>query len=559
MVLDGIWEFCFLPDCGDPETLDPAGIETPDPIPVPSAFDAYPAWAGRRGTALYRRRFPMTPGRAGELEFESAGMWVRVWIDGVPCGEHTPGYVPFTIPVPPADAPVREVTVVVDNRQDRKRAPLYERFFDFYCYGGIFRSVTLYELPELFFRRCEVAPRDAAAGIVSVKLELAPAFTGERPLRFAFDSGAELERSVRFEAGMAELELTVPSPRLWSPESPQLHTLRVDAGTDDVTVRFGLRELRTEAGRILLNGRPVKLLGVCRHEAHPQFGPALPDAQLVQDLQLIRRLGCNFVRGVHYPQDRRFLELCDELGILVWEESLGWGQNRTHFTDPIFVAAQLEQTRAMIRASYNHPCVILRGFLNEGESDAEEARNCYESLIRLIREEDPGRLVTYASFKRRTDLFLDQVDVIGYNTYPGWYNAVDDENPVEQVLPKMRSDIAFLQGRPELRDKPLIFSEIGGGAIYGWHDALNGPWTEEFQEELLRTICREVVRNRRIAGVALWQFCDCRTCNCGRALGRPRAFNNKGLFDEYRRPKRAAAAVAAVFSGYWKKRAREEK
>lgn len=251
MVLDGIWEFCFLPDCGDPETLDPAGIATPDPIPVPSAFDAYPAWAGRRGTALYRRRFPMTPGRAGELEFESAGMWVRVWIDGVPCGEHTPGYVPFTIPVPPADAPVREVTVVVDNRQDRKRAPLYERFFDFYCYGGIFRSVTLYELPELFFRRCEVTPRDAAAGIVSVKLELAPAFTGERPLRFAFDSGAELERSVRFDAGMAELELTVPSPRLWSPESPQLHTLRVDAGTDDVTVRFGLRELRAEAGRIL--------------------------------------------------------------------------------------------------------------------------------------------------------------------------------------------------------------------------------------------------------------------------------------------------------------------
>ena len=78
MVLDGIWEFCFLPDCGAPETLDPAGIATPDPIPVPSAFDAYPAWAGRRGTALYRRRFPMTPGRAGELEFESAGMWVRV-------------------------------------------------------------------------------------------------------------------------------------------------------------------------------------------------------------------------------------------------------------------------------------------------------------------------------------------------------------------------------------------------------------------------------------------------------------------------------------------------
>ena len=259
-------------------------------------------------------------------------------------------------------------------------------------------------------------------------------------------------------------------------------------------------------------------------------------------------MGSNFVRGSHYPQDRRFLDLCDESGLLIFEESLGWGHKKEHFVNEKFVNGQIYQTTQMIDYSYNNPCVIMRGFLNEGESDVEEARNCYESLIKLLRERDPSRLVTYASFKRRTDLFLEQVDVVCYNTYPGWYNADDEENPLDSVLPKIRSDVEFLQSRPDLKDKPFILSEIGGGAIYGWHDNLHGHWTEEFQAELLKIVCNEVMDNQLITGVSIWQFCDCRTYNCGRALKRPRAFNNKGVVDEYRRPKQSYDIVKSSFN-----------
>jgi len=145
----------------------------------------------------------------------------------------------------------------------------------------------------------------------------------------------------------------------WSPSDPKLHTLRVRTNGDDIIERFGIRELKIDDGKMLLNGEPLKLLGYCRHEAHPQFGPALPEQQLLHDLQILKDLGCNFVRGAHYPQDQRFLDLCDELGFLVKEESLGWNAPVEDFQNPVFCDLQEQQTRLMVRNSINHPSVII--------------------------------------------------------------------------------------------------------------------------------------------------------------------------------------------------------
>lgn len=78
-----------------------------------------------------------------------------------------------------------------------------------------------------------------------------------------------------------------------------------------------------EGQQLLINNQPVHLLGFCRHESHPQFGHTQPEALLVSDVQQLRAMGCNFVRGSHYPQDLRFLDLCDEAGICVWPEGDG--------------------------------------------------------------------------------------------------------------------------------------------------------------------------------------------------------------------------------------------
>jgi beta-glucuronidase len=133
----------------------------------------------------------------------------------------------------------------------------------------------------------------------------------------------------------------------------------------------GIRQVQVEGRDILINGRPQRLLGFCRHEAHPQFGCALPDEILISDVQQLVDLGCNFVRGSHYPQDPRFLDLCDEVGLLVWNEAIGWQHTAEHLTDPHFVDAELLHIDEMVAMSANHPSVIMWGILNESESQKE--------------------------------------------------------------------------------------------------------------------------------------------------------------------------------------------
>jgi len=351
------------------------------------------------------------------------------------------------------------------------------------------------------------------------------------------------------DRGTAVLDLVIPEPTPWTPQAPALHTLELRVGKDAITERFGLRTVGIKDGAVTINGEPVKLLGYCRHEAHPQYGPALPLDQLVQDLQLLRDLGCNFVRGSHYPQDPRFLDLCDEYGMIVFEESMGWGQKVEHFTDPAFQDLQIIQTQEMVRKSYNHPAIVMWGFLNEGASNAPESRKLYEKLAGTLRAFDNTRLVTFASNHPLDDLNLDLVDVVSINCYPGWY-AADRElvAPSAEIVPTLDRIRASLAERG-LGDKPFLVTEIGAGAIYGWRDPLRAHWSEEYQEEYLRVVCEEVVANDAIAGVALWQFCDCRTYASARALMRPRAFNNKGTLDEYRRPKLAYRMVRSIFRG----------
>lgn len=548
--LNGVWQFAFS-EKHDWHDDAVSNIKFDDLIAVPSAFDALPAFNGKRGVGFYRRSIVITAGKKARLVFNAVGMYAKVFVDGVKLKEHYAAYTPFTVDVPSSTNQHRELIVMAGNRFDYALYPLHEIFFDFYAYGGIFRDVELQILPEgALIDWVGVDTLDYTAGKIMVKVKTA-AKAGT--LVCSIDDHEQNSAVFSPDDGCLSTELTVKNSTPWSPENPELHTVTIDNGYDAMTVRFGIRQVKTENGQIILNGAPVKLLGYCRHEAHPQYGPALPLMQLIADLQILRDLGCNFVRGSHYQQDPRFLDLCDEMGFLVFEESIGWGQNIKHFTDPAFVAAQLAQTAAMIETSYNHPSVILRGFLNEGESEKEEARECYEALIRLVREQDPHRLVTYASNREMRDLFLELVDVVCFNIYPGWYAANrEDEQPLGEIVQRIQHNLEGLKQRG-LSGKPFIISEIGAGAIYGWRDPICAHWSEEYQREYLKIVCKEVVDNDRIAGVALWQFCDCRTYRGSGALGRPRAFNNKGTLDEYRRPKLAYESVREIFIEYQQK------
>jgi len=544
--LDDLWDFRYLGNV-DLEVIDLADISYDDHMAVPAAFDAMPAYAGKRGTAVYRKIVKVPAGSRSKLHFEAVSMWCRVFIDGEPLRDHACGYTGFWCDVPASEEADRELVVVVDNRFDFERVPLHEEFFDFYQWGGIIRSVWLHDVPECFIEAITVVVNDYIAGAITARIKLAGSVPAFVDLTSKLDGQPVQNHSVQPDGKWITLELRVADPTPWSPQTPNLHTLTVTCQQDDMEVRFGLREVKTQGRDILLNGQKLKLLGYNRHESHPQFGPALPYAQLLADLQLLRDQGCTFIRGSHYPQDQRFLDLCDALGFLVWEENLGWGQREKQLTDERFKAAHLAALEEMVAASINHPSVIMWGFLNEAGTDEAYARTIMEQTVTRLRELDPSRLITYATMFPKSDLFYGLVDVISLNLYPGWYESEGVENPLTLITPYLRSCLDYLS-EGAYKDKPVLISEIGAEALYGWHDPLDSFFTEDYQANYLRIVCEEVLNNERLAGVALWHFSDARTYSGGYALKRPRAFNNKGTLDEYRRPKLAYGVVREVFT-----------
>jgi len=550
----GLWDFAF-PGKVDIDALNPAAVCFAEKMPVPGAYDALPAHAGKLGVGAYRKSVRVPAGRHARLVFGAVSGQCRVWVDGVFLCEHACGYAPFEVALPPAASEEREVVVFADNRFDFERAPLNLDYVDYYQYGGIIRDVALEIFPPQgsWIDRVQVTPdagNDPGGGVtLGVELGGVPGVIAQ--IRWRFEGEAASASRPAGSGTGTRYAATVAKPRLWSPETPNLHTVRVDALdrggclVDSVEVRFGLRRIEARDGALLLNGEPVFLRGYNRHEWHPNFGPSTPVLQMAADLQILKGMGCNFIRGAHYPQDQTFLDLCDELGILVWEEMNG-GVPKPNYITPKFLADHRRSLRAMVRASYNHPSVILWGFLNEAASDQAFTRPLYEEITGMLREMDPSRLITYASNKAGKDLHLDLVDVISLNLYPGWYHCDAIEEPLTTVSPVLRGHLDTYS-TPEWRGKPLIISEVGAEALYGWRDAHHDYFTEAYQAALLERVCEELLSHPRCNGVCLWQFSDVRTWSGSRSLSRPRTFNNKGSFDEYRRPKAAVEIVGKLF------------
>ena len=520
--LNGIWEFRFE----EGKTLEAAGsadFATTDTMVVPGCFDVMPKWYLKHGTGLYRRTFTLAePMRDAVLVVDGMGIRSKYAIDGRDLGVRVTPYARLEIPVGALSAGEHTVFAAVDNIMEWPRVKLARPYYDFYFYGGFYHGIKLVEKePKVFVRTL-----DYRTGEVEVEVE-----GGRKEVR------------------------RIPGFKLWSPEEPNLTTIEV-AGRK---VRFGIRTVEARKGRIYLNGRPIFLKGFNRHESERASGSATSDARMVQDLQRLKSLGGNFIRGAHYQQCERFLDLCDEMGVLVWEESLGWGNGQPYVNDKFppnelkdeeFCDMQVRQTREMVRASFNHPSVIISGFLNECNSALSECKALVDRLIGAIRAERTGRLVTFAANVIEKDVCCSNVDVVAFNAYPGTIPA----QPGTQVQLKAKVEKRFNEAvrifRGRYPDKPIMVSESGCGGMYGVHDPNGSINTEEYQDEYLTDILETLWANPDVVGFSIWQMNDGRTrerycdLNCSAMFGGSIA----GVFDPMRRPKMSATTVRRYFS-----------
>lgn len=517
-------------------------------VATPCCWESHPDFSGYRGEGIYRRDFE--GGGNIRLEFKGVSHTAAIWLDGKEIAQHYNAYTSFSVIIRNLPEGIHTLEIKADNRFSGESALHVPN--DYMSYGGISRPIVLEQLNNLYVEYVHVTPF-WKGNKWHAEIETSVYGVGQAAEEFELSvetAGRKQEwcESVQ-PAGRSifRTELCFEDVQEWLFETPKLYEVEVKIlqkgnVVDDLIDRFGFREVKIEGKKILINNRQIRIKGLCRHEDHPQFGCALPFAAIAADLDIIRNLGANSVRTAHYPNDEVFLDLCDELGLLVWEENHARGLSLEQMQNPNFEPQAEQVIREMIPLHYNHPCIYIWGILNECASDTEYGKECYQKQFDIIHELDTSRPRSFASCKFKTDICFGLPEVVSYNIYPLWYH----DTPVNEYLDDLYQ---WIQKETGGAGKPFLVTEIGAGGIYGWRNNYEGKWSEEYQAKTLETQVSECLNYKDCSGVYIWQFCDIRIS--GEWFGgRPRGMNNKGIVDEYRRRKMAYPVIKELFEKY---------
>lgn len=516
---------------------------------VPGCWESMPDFSSYRGVGVFSREIE-TEG-AFRLVFKGVSHTARVCLDGREIGSHYNAYTPFAVAVTDVMAGRHLLEVYADNTFGEASALHIPN--DYMSYGGISRGVLLEELTDTYIEYIHAVPvmeKDGWKALVSVKVKNWSAAGKACRLYLDLAGIASEAMELTLEAGgekTVDFQLSAAEAETWEIKNPKLYTVRAtlsdeNGAFDDQIDRMGFREIRTEGKDILLNEKKLRIRGFCRHEDHPMFGCALPYAAIQQDLETAMDLGANAIRTAHYPNDELFLDLCDEQGILVWEENHARGLTLEHMQNPNFERQAETCIEEMITAHINHPSVIIWGILNECASDTEYGYECYKKQYDLIKHMDFSRPRSSASCKFKTDICFGLPEIVSYNLYPEWYH----ETPASEYVKDIYD---WVQRESEGSGKPFLVTEIGAGAIYGFRSHTLCKWSEEYQAKALEDQITAVLEQEGCSGIFIWQLCDVRVSDEWFA-SRPRTMNNKGIVDEYRRRKLAYDVVKRIYHAY---------
>lgn len=458
----------------------------------------------RGGVGWYRTlvTLPNTPGARHFLDFDGVMENSAVWVNGREVGGHGYGYSCFRLEVTAAARPGENEVLV---RADCTAEPA-DRW---YSGAGLYRPVRWLTTGPAYLDEREVVVR-AAFEDDDARVTLEPGFAGPVEAVLRVPDGAPVARA----SGTGALTLRVPAALRWSAETPALYalTLRLPDGSDEVTLRIGLREARFTPDGLYVNGARTVLKGVCLHQDMGCRGLAADPARWRQRLLTLKEMGCNAIRAAHHMHSAAFMDLCDELGFYVYEEAFDkWhsGAYHRYFAD---WRADLD---AMLKRDRNRPSVLLWGVGNEVESQGQPSMlQTLAQLTDYVRAADPTRPVTYAMnphFKRPADidpsqvkdiqalvdevdeleiddldeklarmaLILRHVDVIACNYQEQWYpriHALAPEKPVlgTEVYQYFMGDPGHYQNYTEAVPSlvPLTTPYVVGGMIWAGYDYL---------------------------------------------------------------------------------------
>jgi beta-galactosidase len=561
------------------------------PIGLPHCFNAMdscdPDISYYRGQGWYRTRLALEnpfPGGRTILHFQGAGQTCTAWSGSAPLGEHKGGYNEFCFDISetarkltPAERRSVPIAVCCDNSPDCDRLP--SELSDFCLYGGLYRRVNLIYLPAVALDAVHVLPIVAADGSAQIQVNARLYNPGRQNCACqivleVLDPGGRVIYQSRLKIlawnGFAPVaEFRVDAPELWSPDSPHLYlcrlTLSTAGGEMQLEERFGIRHFEfVEHGAFRLNGQRLLLRGTQRHADHAGLAAAMPDELVREEMRMIREMGANFIRLAHYQQDRLVLDLCDELGLIVWEE-LPWC--RSGVGGPAFRENARQQLTQMIEQHFDHPSIVFWGLGNEDDwpeelpsMDKPAIRAFMDEMNALAHQLDNSRLTAL----RRCEFARDIPDVYSPSIWAGWYHGQYRE--YEQSLVRGRESVkrfmhvewgADSHAGRHAEDPEAGLGDVpaGGGTDERDRDAWKeggpprvssqGDWSETYACNLFEWHLMTQEKLDWLSGAAQWIFKDfaspLRGDNCI-----PRV-NQKGVVERDLRKKESYY----VFQSWW--------
>jgi len=549
--LGGIWEAVRPVKQGNPEDVPLwAKISLPHCVNAEDAVD--PDVNYYQGPAWYRTQLdiqnPYINGRT-LLHFEGAGQKTEIYVYDKKVGSHVGGYDEFTVDITDAVNEFRKsdtlqkqfkgkipIAMRVDNSRDLEMIP--SNLSDFNLYGGIYRYLDLVYTPSLSIEKIFTSAetdKDGKTGKLIVRSRFynySKQTSAGITIRLSDPKGKivqEFKKDIILTNNdIAIAELQIKTPQLWSADNPQLYTLELSGNDYKQTEKIGFRNFEfVDNGPFLLNGKRLLLRGTHRHEDHAGVAAAMTEDMMRKEMIMMKEMGVNFIRLGHYQQSRIILNLCDSLGIMVWEE-IPWC--RGGLGGDIYKEQARRMLTNMIEQHYNHPAVIIWGLGNENdwpgdfpEFDKEKIKAFMKELNDLSHKLDPLRKTAI----RRCDFCKDIVDVYSPSIWAGWYRGIYTEykQATEDEFKKVKHFLHVEWGgdshagrHSENPDKALQQVKTGTGADERAGDASlfggaarvskDGDWSESYICNLIDWHLKEQETMPWLTGAAQWPFKD---------------------------------------------------
>lgn len=551
--------------------------ESWESVNLPHTFniDAYQQRNYYQGKGFYRRTLVLpeiVAERRYYMKIDAASKAANIRVNGKEVGSHVGGYTACIVDITEYIRKENLIEITVDNG----RKDITPISADFTFWGGIYRDVWLISTPKQHFNMSNMGSDgifistpvvNEKRGVLKVKCEVTNDSHESSLLEVRsaiYSPQGKLLQTIKQKQKLKSGETyifentsgAIESPDLWSPETPSLYLVKttlVDPKSgkllDEKNHKVGFRWFTFDGSKgFFLNGKSYKLRGLNRHQDQAPAGVALDDEAHRRDIFLMKELGCNFIRISHFPQDDAILEMCDELGLLAWEEIpiINIVPNTPGYDDNCEY-----NLREMIRQHYNHSSVITWGYMNEilltapsiGKPEwlacKERTVNLAQRLEAVLKEEDPGRasVMAFNMTNLYNEIGLNLVDVVGWNLYHGWY------------VDKLKDFNAWCEDQHRrYPDQPMIISEWGAGSDKRLHSTQGRAFdfSIEYQQTYIEHYLPFIENTEWISGCAYWNFIDFNVA--ARQESMPRV-NNKGLAYNNRIWK----DVAYYFKAMWRK------